>query len=192
MLEKIQLIILGISASMHNNNAYAVVLQELDGTRKVPIVIGPFEAQAIGIELEGVKPPRPMTHDLLKSVIDGFGATVSEVFIHSMQDSTFLAKIVIEDFGIEIDSRPSDALALAVRCGAPIYIASEILEEIAISTEQNDNLTREDNTQFLKNKKEDYGVNKIEQLKNLLNRAIKDEDYEKAALLRDEIKKLDI
>jgi len=190
MLEKIQLIILGISASMHNNNAYAVVLQELDGTRKVPIVIGPFEAQAIGIELEGVKPPRPMTHDLLKSVIDGFGATVSEVFIHSMQDSTFLAKIVIEDFGIEIDSRPSEALA--VRCGAPIYIASEILEEIAISTEQNDNLTREDNTQFLKNKKEDYGVNKIEQLKNLLNRAIKDEDYEKAALLRDEIKKLDI
>lgn len=192
MLEKIQLVVLGISASSHNNNAYGVLLQELEGNRRIPIIIGPFEAQAIGIELEGVKPPRPMTHDVMKDIIDSFGATVSEVFIHSVQDSTFLAKIIIEDFGLEIDSRPSDAIALAVRCGAPIFIASDILDEIAVNNEQAGNMIKEDGMQFLKNKKEDFGVNKIEQLKNMLNKAIKEEDYEKAAMIRDELRKLEM
>ncbi len=192
MLEKIQLIVLGISASAHNSSAYAVLLQELDGTRRIPIIIGPFEAQAIGIELEGVKPPRPMTHDVMKDIIDAFGANVSEVFIHSMQDSTFHAKIIIEDFGLEIDARPSDAIALAVRCGSPIFIASDILEQISVSSEQSSNLMKTEGAAFMKNKKEEIGTNKIEQLKNLLNRAIQSEDYEKAAMLRDEIKKLEI
>ncbi len=192
MLEKIQLVVLGLSASPANNNAYALLMQELDGTRRLPIIIGAFEAQAIAIELEGGVPPRPMTHDVMKELIENFGASVTEVFIHELREGTFFAKIVLEDFGFEVDSRPSDAIALAVRCGAPIYISSDVFEETAIEGAESAQYVREDTGQFLKNKREGFGTNKLEQLRNMLNKAIKDEDYERAAKLRDELKKFEV
>ena len=192
MLEKIQLIVLGLSASPANNNAYALLLQELEGTRRLPIIIGAFEAQAIAIELEGVNPPRPMTHDIMKEMLEFFGASVTEVFIHELREGTFYAKIIMEDFGFEIDARPSDAIALAVRCNAPIFIDSDVFQETAIESSESAQYMREDNGQFLRNKRDGMTNNKIEQLKNMLTKAINDEDYERAAKLRDELKNLEV
>ena len=194
MMEKIQLIVLGLSASPANNNAYALILKELDGNRRLPIIIGAFEAQAIALELEGVAPPRPMTHDLLKSLIDSFGSTLAEVIISELREGTFYAKLVFEDFGFEIDARPSDAVALAVRCNAPIYVNSDVMDETSIgSAPEEVNFGENDEMQFIKNKKMGAQVNprnKIEHLQTLLDKAINDEDYEKAAKIRDEIAKL--
>lgn len=193
-MEKIQLIVLGLSASPANNNAYALILKELDGNRRLPIIIGAFEAQAIALELEGVAPPRPMTHDLLKSLIDAFGSTLTEVIISELKEGTFYAKLVFEDFGFEIDARPSDAVALAVRCNAPIYVNSDVMDETAIGSSPEElNFGEDDEMQFIKNKKMNTATspkNKIEHLQHLLDKAINDEDYEKAAKIRDEIAKL--
>ncbi len=194
MMEKIQLIVLGLSASPANNNAYALILKELDGNRRLPIIIGAFEAQAIALELEGVAPPRPMTHDLLKSLIDAYGSTLTEVVISELREGTFYAKLVFEDFGFEIDARPSDAVALAVRCNAPIYVNSDVMDETAIGAASEDtHYGEDDEMQFIKNKKMNTQTNprnKIEHLQTLLDKAITDEDYEKAAKIRDEIAKL--
>jgi uncharacterized protein len=194
MMEKIQLIVLGLSASPANNNAYALILKELDGTRRLPIIIGAFEAQAIALELEGVAPPRPMTHDLLKSLIDSYGSTLTEVIISELREGTFYAKLVFEDFGFEIDARPSDAVALAVRCNAPIYVNSDVMDETAIgSAPEEAQFGEDDELQFIKNKKmttQTNPRNKIEHLQTLLDKAINDEDYEKAAKIRDEIARL--
>lgn len=193
MIEKIQLIVLGLSASPANNNAFALILKELEGTRKLPIIIGAFEAQAIALELEGVAPPRPMTHDLIKSLTDSFGAVLTEVVINEMKEGTFYAKLVFEDFGIELDCRPSDAIAVAVRCNAPIYVNSDVLDETGIIGMPDDSdFSGEQDLQFIKNKKGNQPKNRIDLLKNQLDKAINDEDYEKAARLRDEIARLSV
>jgi len=193
-MEKIQLVVLGLTANPASANAYALILKELDGTRRLPIIIGAFEAQAIALELEGVVPPRPMTHDLLKSIIDSLGGTLTEVYINELRDGTFYAKISFEDLGIELDARPSDAVALAVRMNVPIFINSDVLDETAVLPQGNEDVFPEDEeSQFLKNQKESKSKRpktKEELLQSQLDKAISDEDYEKAAQIRDQLRRM--
>lgn len=194
-MEKIQLMVLGLSASPASNNAYALILKEVEGNRRLPIIIGAFEAQAIALEMEGVIPPRPMTHDLLKSVIDNFGETIEEVYISELREGTFYAKLLFGASQIEIDARPSDAIALAVRCNAPIYVNSDVMDDTAVfpqEAENNPTEEQDDDLQFLRNKGEQQSPkkSKVEVLQSQLDKAVTDEDYERAARLRDEIKKI--
>jgi len=193
-MEKIQLVVLGLSASPASSNAYALILKEVEGNRRLPIIIGAFEAQAIALEMEGVVPPRPMTHDLIKSIIDAFNITLSEVFINELKDGTFFAKLIFDDSDIEIDARPSDAIALAVRCNTPIYVESQVLNETGIipqGEEQEMDEDDDDDLKFLKKEKpQPRPSSRLEQLQQELEKAIQDEDYENAARIRDEIKKI--
>ena len=132
-MDKVQCEILGLSSSPATGGAYAILLKEMNGNRRLPIIIGAFEAQAIALEIEGIKPPRPLTHDLLKSVIDNLGASIIEVIIDELKENTFFAKIIIEVSALtnEIDARPSDAIALAVRAQSPIYATESVMESAA-------------------------------------------------------------
>jgi len=181
--------ILGLSTSPSSGGAYALILNEADGNRRLPIIIGTFEAQAIALELEHIKPPRPMTHDLLKDIVESFGAEIDHVFINDLSEGTFFAKIIFEgnSRGREQDARPSDAIALAVRFGASIYVDSEILEEAGILSETEVEGTI---TKAPKSQEQSEEMTKLEQLEDELQTAIDTENYEKAARLRDEIQKL--
>lgn len=193
-MEKVQLVVLGLSASPASNNAYALILKEVDGDRRLPIMIGAFEAQSIALEMEGVIPPRPMTHDLIKNILDSSNFTLSEIYINDLLDGTFFAKMVFEHSGIEIDCRPSDAIAIAIRCNVPIYVHSDILDETGVTVEGNEGLPPEESDDMKYLKKEAQASRKpksrIEQIQTDLDKAIKEENYEKAAALRDELKKL--
>ncbi len=210
-MPKVQLEILGLSASQASSGAYALILKEAAGTRRLPIVIGANEAQAIAIELEGIKAQRPMTHDLMKNIIEQLNATVTEVCIVDLRDSTFYASIMIDGISVDVDARPSDAIALAVRFNAPIYVSDSILDEVGFDPDNDESTDTEaegdeeenDLTQFMKSyvaRNEETTEPDVEedisnlpqnkQLQVLLARAIKAEDYEKAAQLRDEIQKL--
>lgn len=180
--------ILGLSTSPSSGGAYALILNEVEGNRRLPIIIGTFEAQAIALELEHIKPPRPMTHDLLKNMIQNFGASVNQVFINDLSEGTFFAKIIYDNNGqkMEQDARPSDAIALAVRFNASIYVAGEILEEAGIVSEGEESESLK-TTEAQKQPKE---MSKLEKLEDELQTAIDTENYEKAARLRDEIQKL--
>ena len=187
-------LVYGISPSPAANNAYALILKESDGKRRLPIIIGAFEAQAIAIELEGVIPPRPMTHDLLKSLLEEFDITLTEVFINELRDGTFYAKLIFEEVNLEIDVRPSDAIALAVRCNAPIFVSEDILEETGLYPPGDDN---DDDLKLMnkphqkqKQKKDAKPKTRLEYLEEQLDKAIQNEDYERAAELRDEISKM--
>lgn len=171
-------------------------MKEVDGDRRLPIIIGAFEAQAIALEMEGVIPPRPMTHDLIKSIVDSFGSTITEVHINDLVDGTFYAKLVFDN-DIEIDSRPSDAIAMAVRYGIPVYVNSEILDMTGVMPQDEDSPIHEeddDDLKFIKESKKESSKpqpkNRLEQLQNELDKAIRDENYERAAALRDELKRL--
>ena len=128
----IQVDIFGLSlSSTMQGGGYAIILKEIGGERRLPIIIGQSEAQAIAFELEGIKPPRPLTHDLLKNIIETFGYSVSSITINELKDSTFYAKIKFDVSTIEeIDARPSDAIAIALKFSAPIYVASYIMDEV--------------------------------------------------------------
>lgn len=193
---KVQCEIIGISAGPTSSNSYALLLKEIDGNRRLPIIIGTFEAQAIALKLEEVNPPRPLTHDLAKSIIDNLGATIVEIVITELRDNTFYAKIVLESSGLtnEIDARPSDAIALAVRADAPIYVSELVMHEASfIPTEEQEVDKKnkysdedfDDSSPSYKNKE-----SKIAALQDKLREAIEKEDYERAAKIRDEIKKL--
>ncbi len=193
-MEKKELVIMGISPSPAANNAYALILKESDGKRRLPIIIGAFEAQAIAIELEGVIPPRPMTHDLIRSLLEEFDITLTEVFINELRDGTFYAKLIFEEVNLEIDVRPSDAIALAVRCNAPIYVSEDILDETGLYPPGDDN---DDDLKLMnkphqkqKQKKDAKPKTRLEYLEEQLDKAIQNEDYERAAELRDEISKM--
>ncbi len=190
-MDKIQLMVLGLSASPASNNAYALIMKEVDGERRMPIIIGAFEAQAIALEMEGVTPPRPMTHDLIKSIMDTSGMNLSEVWINELVEGTFFAKLVFDTHGAEIDCRPSDAIAIAIRCNAPVFVALDILEATAVY-QQGDPDGKEGDFGYQKKTStgETKPKSKVELLQLELDRAINDEDYEKAARLRDELKKL--
>lgn len=208
-MNKVQVDILGLSVSPASNGAYALILKESDGARRLPIVIGGPEAQAIANELEGIKAQRPMTHDLLRSVIEALGGHLREVVINNLKEGTFYASLVFEYTDQEIDSRPSDAIALAVRCGVPIFVSEEIMQEASFkpgdeelpdaageeSGEDGDE--EEDELSMLKNSAEtkeaepqSANLTYRQRLEQELNQAINIEDYEKAARLRDELQRL--
>ncbi len=181
--------ILGLSTSPSSGGAYALILNEVEGNRRLPIIIGTFEAQAIALELEHIKPPRPMTHDLLKNMIENFGASVNQVFINDLSEGTFFAKIIYEEDGQEReqDARPSDAIALAVRFDSSIFVAGEILEEAGIISEGEEG---EELASASGSQEQTREMTKLEKLEDELQTAIDTENYEKAARLRDEIQKL--
>ena len=187
-MDKRRVEILGLSTSSSSGGAYALILRESDGPRRLPIIIGAFEAQAIALELEGIKPPRPMTHDLFKNVVDAMGHSVTEVTITELRDGTFYAKVSIDTaVGDEVDARPSDAVAVAVRYGAPIYVSEEVLREASFTPEgEEDEEDPAGKAHAIIQPRE----KQLEDLQKKLDEAIGKEDYETAARLRDEIMRL--
>lgn len=202
----VRLNIKGISYSQTQNGAYALILSEVDGERKLPIVIGAFEAQSIAIALEKeIRPPRPLTHDLFKSFSDRFDIVVKQVIIHKLVDGVFYSSLICERDKIEeiIDARTSDAIALALRFNSPIFTYKNILDKAGIFLKgehiKNDNPLDIDNDSILSEVllMDDANVGNEDSLKNktleelhlLLEEAVKNEDYEKAAQIRDEISK---
>jgi len=196
-MKKIKLNILGLSYSQTQTGAYALVLSEADGNRRIPIIIGAVEAQAIAIQLEGLKPPRPLTHDLFLNVALAFDIEIAEVFIHKLEEGIFYAEIVCEQNSnrIRVDSRTSDAIALALRFECPIYTTEEILDKAGInmefdeSGESSDEVEETDSTKKSSSRHIDYSDYSPDELNELLDAAITDEDYEKASEIRDEINK---
>lgn len=190
-LNKIKMDILGLSTSPSSGGAYALILSETDGNQRLPIIIGSFEAQAIALELENIKPPRPMTHDLLKNFVLSFDTEVKQVYINDLAEGTFYAQIIYEKENqlIEIDARPSDAIALAVRFKAPIFVNSEVLDEAGIVTEP-EHQTLEQALNTDKDAPGQEGLSQLDKLEEELQMAIETENYEKAAKIRDRISKM--
>ncbi|KXB98404.1 MAG: hypothetical protein AA908_03170 [Chlorobi bacterium NICIL-2] len=209
-MTKVKVEVIGLSASTGSNGAYALILKETSGERRLPIVIGAPEAHAIAAEMEGIKPTRPMTHDLLKNIIEQAGGTVSEVCIVELRESIFYAQITIEGLDLQVDARPSDAIALALRFDAPIYVMDSVLEEAGVIPEEvdmldDDDLEEEDDDddddllRLLRQHEEESqeerpsrsaSPSRLEQLQRELDKAIREEDYERAARIRDEIRRL--
>jgi len=185
-VEKIQVDILGLSTSPASGGAYALILKEVNGNRRLPIIIGAFEAQSIALEMEGIKPPRPLTHDLMKNILDSVGTDLSEITISELRDGTFYAKLNLDSQ--EIDARPSDAIALAVRFGAPIFVSDKVMDEAAFLPE---NEEQEAADMGVPAKGKEIKLTKLEALRAQLKDAIEREDYEKAAQIRDELRTLD-
>jgi bifunctional DNase/RNase len=193
-VERVLVDILGLSTNPASGGAYALILREVHGTRRLPIIIGQAEAQSIALEMEGIKPPRPLTHDLMKNIITSFGAELTDVYIHELRDGTFFAKLNIDSQ--QIDSRPSDAIALAVRYGVQIFVSAAVMEEAAFVPEDEDDDQPSAQQQAQKEREQRSGPvtkkEKLEQLTQNLREAIEHEEYEKAARIRDEIKKLEM
>jgi len=202
----VKLTIKGISYSQTQNGAYALILNEVDGERKLPIVIGAFEAQSIAIALEKeIKPPRPLTHDLFKSFADRFDIVVKQVIIHKLVDGVFYSSIICERDKIEeiIDARTSDAIALALRFSAPIFTYKNMLDKAGIYLNINSDESEVDKSDDdVLSTSETFGIENsdsisenaykkqsLSELHDLLEGAVQDEDYEKAARIRDEISK---
>ena len=191
-MDKIQCEILGLSSSPATGGAYAILLKESNSDRRLPIIIGAFEAQAIALEIEGINPPRPLTHDLLRQIIDTLGGSVSEIIIDELRDNTFYAKIILEISALtyEIDSRPSDAIALAVRTKAPIFVAENVMKTAAFLPSSNQ---LKETDKELSNDENISSISKEAQIASLqtkLREAIESEEYERAAKLRDDIQNL--
>jgi uncharacterized protein len=186
-VEKIQVDILGLSTSPASGGAYALILKEVNGNRRLPIIIGAFEAQSIALEMEGIKPPRPLTHDLMKNLLETLGADLEEIVISELKEGTFYARLNFDSQ--EIDARPSDAIALAVRFGAPIYVSDAVMKEAAfIPDEETENAGGE---QQASTPKGEFRLTKLEALRAQLKEAVEREDYESAAKLRDELRKFE-
>ncbi len=200
----VRLNIKGISYSQTQNGAYALILNEVDGDRKLPIVIGAFEAQSIAIALEKeIKPPRPLTHDLFKNFADRFDIVVKQVIIHKLVDGVFYSSLICERDKIEeiIDARTSDAIALALRFQAPIFTYKNILDKAGIYLKVNPNKDEETTEDGIlvdeimadepasEKSKENYTNKSLKELNKLLETAVLNEDYETAAKIRDEISK---
>jgi bifunctional DNase/RNase len=191
-VQKIQCEILGLSSSPSTGGAYAILLKEVEGNRRLPIIIGAFEAQAIALEIEGIKPPRPLTHDLLKQITDNLGANVLEVIVDELRENTFYAKIILEVAALtqEIDARPSDAIALAVRAQAPIYVAESVLQAAAFIPSEDSEAETVIPPEKDSSKKPLTKDAKLAALQDKLREAIEGEEYERAAKIRDDIKRL--
>lgn len=196
-MKKLKLEILGLSSSQSQTGSFALVLGEAEGNRRLPIIIGMFEAQAIAIEIEKILPNRPMTHDLFKAFANNFHFTIEEIVISDLKEGVFFAKIVCTDGlkKMEIDARPSDAIAIGLRFDSPIFTYENILAEAGIVlTDEADEETEVKAEPAPKPKKEgrgkdDYKNLTVDKLNELLRDAIDKEDYEKAAKIRDELSK---
>ncbi len=198
-MNKIGLEIIGLSYSQTQSGAYALVLGEKEGNRRLPIIIGGFEAQAIAIELENMTPSRPLTHDLFKTFASTFDIKVKEVIIYNLVEGIFFAKLICNQGGkeVEIDARTSDSIALAVRFNCPVFTFEFILSSAGIILDENsDGLDfegqgdlEEDISELVDEKTRDLTKKSVSDLESLLNAAIQQEDYEKASIIRDEINK---
>ncbi len=196
-MRKIQLDIVALSHSVSQSHNYAVVLGEQDGSRRLPIVIGAFEAQAIAVAMERMTPNRPLTHDLFKNALDTFGIDLKEVIINDLLDGIFYAKLVCLRRGeiIEIDSRTSDALAMAVRFGCPVFTYEFILESAGVILDDSAEGSDEESKGPVVIEKSGESQKKqgplssysIDALKSMLDEVLAEENYEKAARIRDEI-----
>lgn len=200
-MDKIELEIYGLSSSQSQTGSFALVLGEIDGKRRLPIIIGMFEAQAIAVEIEKIPPKRPMTHDLFKTMASQFNIEVKEIVISDLKEGVFFANIVATD-GIQtfdIDARPSDAVAIALRFDVPIYTHENVMSEagIIITEEDEDQEEDFDEDEVLVEVEEDeeesspsdYPAMSLSELEGALSEAIAQEDYEKAAKIRDELQK---
>jgi bifunctional DNase/RNase len=196
-MQKVRLEIQGIAYSQTQSGSYVLTLIEAAGNRKLPIVIGGFEAQAIAVELEKMIPNRPLTHDLFKSFCISYDVTIKEVLIYKFEEGVFYAKLICDKEGVhtEIDSRTSDAIAVGVRFNSPIYTFSNVLEDAGITQDQedafeSDSLVSQDDDDFdIEETVNDYSSSSMEDLEKQLQGALEQEDYELASKLRDEIKK---
>lgn len=194
-MKKIELEIIAISHSITQSQSYAVVLGEVNGSRRLPIVIGGFEAQAIAVALEKMNPSRPLTHDLMKNFLIAFGIDLHEVIINDLQEGVFYSKLVCsnEQDTIEIDSRTSDAIAMAVRFGCPIYTFENILQNAGILLEESEESKKKKTgeesleEEIKKTGNEDLKQMSLEELTHLLNEVLETEDYLRAIAIRDEI-----
>lgn len=192
-MKRVKLKVMGISYSQTQSGAYALILIEENGDRRIPIIIGGFEAQAIVIKLENLDPPRPLTHDLFKKFADEYNISVIEVMIYKLEEGVFFSKLLCNN-GIKessIDGRTSDAVAIALRFGCPIFITEEILDQAGITVNPSDSelsASNETNNIFeAENTK--YSSYSDDELYKMIDEAIKTEDYERAAAVRDEIDK---
>jgi uncharacterized protein len=192
-MKRVKLKVMGISYSQTQSGAYALILIEENGERRIPIIIGGFEAQAIVIKLENLDPPRPLTHDLFKKFADEFNISVIEVMIYKLEEGVFFSKLVCNNGEKEytIDSRTSDAVAIALRFGCPIFITEEILDKAGITINPTDAEISAANEvdSLLEPEKTKYDSYSDEELYKMIDEAVKTEDYERAAAVRDEIEK---
>lgn len=209
----IELKVLGISAG-HTNSTYTLILEEVKGKRKLPIIIGSFEAQSIAIKMESIKPVRPMTHDLISSITDAFQINILRIEIYDFKEGVFYANIILEKDGVQqiVDSRTSDAIALAIRCDAKIFTNEKMINEVGITTSDNDDLDNLDTDEpddedyedddideidldelddkleeMVSNKSNSLANKSISELEEILERALEEENYILAAKVRDEI-----
>jgi len=191
-MKRVKLKVMGISYSQTQSGAYALILIEENGDRRIPIIIGGFEAQAIVIKLENLEPPRPLTHDLIKIIADQFDITIIEVVINKLEEGVFFSKLICNNGEKEyaIDSRTSDAVAIALRFGCPIYINEEILEKAQLTNAPSDTeLSNSSGDNNIQESSPQYATYSDEELYKMIDEAVKTEDYERAAAIRDEIEK---
>lgn len=197
-MKKIKLEILGLSPSQSQTGTFALVLGEELGNRRLPIIIGVFEAQAIAVQIENIVPNRPMTHDLFKSFAEALNYTLKEIIISDLKEGVFYAKIVCQDGlkEVEVDSRPSDAIAIGLRFNVPIYTSEAILAEAGIVSSSLSEEENEENDEFVKESIRPKGsfTEQLQEMQNdelqkLLEDALAREDYEQAAKIRDEMGK---
>ena len=177
------------------SKGYAVLLKEVRGDKQLPVIVGAFEAQAIALALEGMKMPRPMTHDLISNILEDMGADIKEVIITDLIDGTFYAKIGMDFNDYEskdIDSRPSDAIAIALRVGAPVYVSESVMSEAGVVAEELEGVTEESESLGEESiASESSGGESLVELQEALKKAIDAEDYERAAKLRDKIQRIE-
>lgn len=200
-MKKIKLEIIGLSFSQTQTGAYALILGEAEGHRRLPVVIGGFEAQAIAVELENMHPSRPLTHDLFRNFAIEFSISIDEVIVYNLKEGIFYAKLICSNLAgeiKEIDARTSDAIAMAVRFNCPIYTYEFILTSAGVASEENEEGSDDEKPKVLPKKKSEKALpssgneyellNEVE-LKQALMKALDDEDYETASKIRDELNK---
>lgn len=193
-MKKIELEVVALSHSITQTHSYAVVLGEVNGLRRLPIVIGGFEAQAIAVALEKMNPSRPLTHDLMKNFMMAFSIDLHEIIISDLQEGIFFSKLLCssDHDTVEIDSRTSDAIALAVRFGCPIYTYEHILSNAGIVMDEKNQAPIDENAEIIgaavtENADNDLKNMSVEELNKLLNEVLESEDYMRAIAIRDEL-----
>ncbi|WP_242918096.1 bifunctional nuclease family protein [Pontibacter liquoris] len=201
-MKKIQLEILGLSSSQSQTGSFALVLGERDGNRRLPIIIGMFEAQSIAIQIEKINPNRPLTHDLFKTFAEQVNVSITEILISDLKEGVFYSRIMCTDGtkDFELDARPSDAIAIGLRFGVPIYTVESVLSEAGIilsdleDEEENEEMAVKSSTSSTSSSsssgaKESLSQTSVDELNKMLNDALEKEDYERAAKIRDELNK---